>query len=117
MTNLLDYKGWGTALQAATNKSCSNGMTQAKQKLDYNFSMVDPTPSQPTPEREPPEQSPTRPATQPVDAPATGAPVTDFHIGEEFGTAKRTLPPARIVMICMIAIAVIVGIFAFKERA
>jgi hypothetical protein len=116
MTNLLDYKGWGTALQAATNKSCSNGMTQAKQKLDYNFSMVDPTPSQPTPERESPEQSPTKSATQPVDALTTGAP-TDFHIGEEFGTAKRTLPPARIVMICMIAIAVIVGIFAFKERA
>jgi hypothetical protein len=46
-----------------------------------------------------------------------GAPSTDFHIGEEFGTAKRTLPPARIVMICMIAIAVIVGVFAFKERA
>jgi hypothetical protein len=92
-------------------------MTQAKQKLDYNFSMVDPTPSQPTPERDSPEQSQAGPATRPVDAPATGAPVTDFDIGEEFGTAKRTLPPARIVMICMIAIAVIVGIFAFKERA
>jgi len=92
------------------------------QKLGYNFSMVDPTPiqptrSQPTPERESFEQSPTKPLTQPVDAPTTGVPVTDFHIGEEFGTAKRTLPPARIVMICMIAIAVIVGIFAFKERA
>jgi hypothetical protein len=43
--------------------------------------------------------------------------VTEFHIGEEFGTAKRTLPPAGIVVICIAAVAVIVGIFAFKERA
>jgi hypothetical protein len=42
---------------------------------------------------------------------------TVFNIGEEFGTAKRTLPPAGIVVICIAAVAVIVGIFAFKERA
>jgi hypothetical protein len=78
--------------------------------------MVDPTPSQPAPNESGSEQSLPKP-TQPTDAPATSAPVTDFHIGEEFGTAKRTLPPARIVTICMLAIAVIVGIFAFKERA
>ena len=40
----------------------------------------------------------------------------DFHIGEEFGTAKRNLPPAGIVLICIAAVAVIVGIFAFRER-
>ena len=43
-------------------------------------------------------------------------PVTEFHIGDEFGTAKRNLPPAGIVLICIVAVAVIVGIFAFKER-
>jgi hypothetical protein len=43
-------------------------------------------------------------------------PITDFHIGEEFGTAKRNLPPARIVLICIAAVAVVVGIFAFNER-
>ncbi len=42
--------------------------------------------------------------------------VTEFHIGDEFGTAKRNLPPVRIVLICLGAVAVIVGIFAFKER-
>jgi len=42
---------------------------------------------------------------------------TEFNIGEEFGTARRTLPPAGIVVICIAAVAVIVGIFAFKERA
>jgi hypothetical protein len=41
---------------------------------------------------------------------------TDFRIGEEFGTAKRSLPPAGIVLLCIAALAVIVGIFAFKER-
>jgi hypothetical protein len=43
-------------------------------------------------------------------------PITEFHIGDEFGTAKRNLPPAGIVLICIAAVAVIVGIFAFKER-
>jgi hypothetical protein len=43
-------------------------------------------------------------------------PNTEFHIGDEFGTAKRNLPPAGIVLICIAAVAVVVGIFAFKER-
>ncbi len=46
----------------------------------------------------------------------TTEPTTEFHIGDEFGTAKRNLPPAGIVLICIAAVAVIVGIFAFKER-
>jgi len=54
------------------------------------------------------------PADQPSDL---SSPVTEFHIGEEFGTAKRTLPPAGTVLICIAAIAVVIGIFAFKERA
>ena len=44
-------------------------------------------------------------------------PITEFHIGEEFGTAKRNLPPAGIVLICLAVVALIVGIFAFKGRA
>ena len=43
-------------------------------------------------------------------------PIAEFHIGDEFGTAKRNLPPAGMVLICLAAVAVIVGIFAFKER-
>ncbi len=43
-------------------------------------------------------------------------PITEFHIGDEFGTAKRNLPPAGIVLICLAAVAIVVGIFAFKER-
>ena len=44
-------------------------------------------------------------------------PITEFHIGEEFGTVKLNLPPAGIVLICIAAVALIVGIFAFTERA
>ena len=49
--------------------------------------------------------------------PPSPEPVTEFNIGDEFGTAKRNLPPAGIVLICIAAVAVIVGIFAFKERS
>jgi hypothetical protein len=43
-------------------------------------------------------------------------PITDFHIGDEFGTARRNLPPARIVLISIVIVAVIIAIIAFRER-
>jgi hypothetical protein len=52
----------------------------------------------------------------PPPKPAPHQPVTAFHIGDEFGTAKRNLPPARIVLISIAAVAVVVGIFVFAER-
>jgi hypothetical protein len=53
----------------------------------------------------------------PLPPPPSGPePITEFHIGDEFGTAKRNLPPAGIVLICIAAVAMVVGIFAFKER-
>lgn len=48
--------------------------------------------------------------------PTTPEPVTEFHIGDEFGTAKRNLPPASIVLICIGAVAIILGILAFIQR-
>jgi len=56
---------------------------------------------------------PVPPRPQPPPPPD---PSTEFHIGDEFGTARRNLPPAGIVLICIAAVAVIVGIFAFTER-
>ncbi len=52
----------------------------------------------------------------PPQPPSPPEPITEFHIGDEFGTTRRNLPPAGIVLICLAAVAVIVGIFAFKER-
>ena len=58
-----------------------------------------------------------QPVPPPTPTPSPAEPVTEFNIGDEFGTAKRNLPPAGIVLICIAAVAVIVGIFAFKQRA
>jgi len=40
-----------------------------------------------------------------------------INIAEEFGTAKRNLPPAKIVGIVLAVALVVLGIFAFVERA
>jgi hypothetical protein len=39
------------------------------------------------------------------------------NIGEEFGTAKRNLPPAKIVVIALAAAAIVLGSLAFVQRA
>lgn len=57
-----------------------------------------------------------RPVPPPTQPPPP-EPVTEFNIGDELGTARRNLPPAGIVLISIAAVAVIVGIFALKERA
>jgi hypothetical protein len=56
------------------------------------------------------------PAQAAAPAPVPPQPITNFYIGEEFGTAKRTLPPAGIVLICSAGVAIILGIFALTER-
>ncbi|PYX27206.1 MAG: hypothetical protein DMG80_19135 [Acidobacteria bacterium] len=55
----------------------------------------------------------------PPAAPPPGPPPkaqSDFQIGEEFGTARRTLPPAGIVLLCIVAVAVILGALAYSYR-
>src|SRR5437016_14012563 len=67
--------------------------------------MADETPATPPVSPAPPEQG---------AAPEQPIP---FDIGEEFGTAKRNLPPAKVVAIVLAVAAVIVAIFAFVQRA
>jgi hypothetical protein len=67
---------------------------------------------EPTPNPSAPSPSASSPPT-----PALSHPATDFNIGEEFGTAKRNLPPAGIVLICLAAVAIVVAIIAFHQRA
>lgn len=81
-------------------------------------SRPDPTPDpNPTPgaAAAPLASSPNSP-TLPVPPTGPPEPVTDFHIGDEFGTAKRNLPPLRIVLIAIAIVAIIVAIIAFRER-
>jgi hypothetical protein len=40
-----------------------------------------------------------------------------FDIGEEYGTARKSLPPAGIVAICVAVVAAIAGIYALTHRA
>ncbi|MGC2448970.1 MAG: hypothetical protein WA477_15085 [Candidatus Sulfotelmatobacter sp.] len=66
-----------------------------------------------------PEQRPvppTQPSSAPPEAPAAPAGPT-INIGEEYGTAKKNLPPAKIVLIAVGAVLVVVLIASFLKRA
>jgi hypothetical protein len=72
-----------------------------------------------------PEDIPSQPSSVPDPEPTSDAraPIQDLgpgpgiNIGEEFGTAKRNLPPAKVVAIVLGVAAVLLGIFAFVTRA
>jgi hypothetical protein len=51
----------------------------------------------------------------PQPAPETG-PKPLPHMGEEFGTAKKNLPPVKIILIGIAALIVVGGIIAFVQR-
>jgi len=67
--------------------------------------MPDPTPVPP----------PKPPAVQSAAPTAPAGPT--IHIGEEYGTAKKNLPPAKIVLIAIGAVLVVVLIASFLKRA
>jgi hypothetical protein len=64
----------------------------------------------------PPSQPLPVPPPRTTTAPENPVVTTDFNIGEEFGTAKRNLPPARIVLVSIVAVAIVVATFAFLRR-
>jgi hypothetical protein len=53
-------------------------------------------------------------SAQPI--PVNTEPPTAFEIGEEFGTAKKNLPPAGIVAICLGVLVVIIAVVGFTQR-
>lgn len=61
-----------------------------------------------------PPSTPSAPSAAPAPSPAEPAPLP--HLGEEFGTAERNLPPIKIVAIVLAVAAVIVAIFVFLLR-
>jgi hypothetical protein len=66
-----------------------------------------------------PDQTPVPPPKP--GAPQTAAPAVPagptIHIGEEYGTAKKNLPPAKIVLLAVAAVLVVVLIASFVKRA
>jgi hypothetical protein len=79
--------------------------------------MPDPSPTQPS------TPSPAQPSTPSTAHPSASPPPPKppagptINIGEEFGTAKKNLPPAKIVLICVAAVVVVVLIASFFKRA
>jgi hypothetical protein len=69
-----------------------------------------PGPQQPTPNASPTPKA--QAETKPI--PRSGPTI---RIGDEFGTAKRNLPPANIVLIATGCVLVIAAIIAFVQRA
>jgi hypothetical protein len=64
-----------------------------------------------------PEYVPTpQPSPQKSSASAPIESGTPFHIGEEFGTAKKNLPSLKVVGIAVAVIAVIAAITSFVQR-
>jgi len=51
-----------------------------------------------------------------IRPPAPAQPGTPFQIGEEFGTAKKNLPPAKIVLIGVAVIAIVALIASLAQR-
>lgn len=62
-----------------------------------------------------PDQTPS-PSPKPPAVPAVPAGPT-INIGEEYGTAKKNLPPAKIVLIAIGVVAVVVLFASFLKRA
>ncbi len=61
------------------------------------------------------------PASRPTSTPAAATPTKPtgptINIGEEYGTAKKNLPPAKIVLIAVAGVLVVVLIASFLKRA
>lgn len=78
-------------------------------------------PSSPAPDQSSPENSSPAPtAAAPVNQTSTAAPSgpqTDFNIAEEYGTARKNLPPAGILAICLVVVAIIVLAYSLTHRA
>jgi hypothetical protein len=62
-----------------------------------------------------PDKTPAVPPVPPKPPSTPSGPT--INIGDEFGTAKRNLPPAKIVVLAIAGVLVIVAIVSFLQRA
>jgi hypothetical protein len=63
-----------------------------------------------------PDDTPSPPASPSAPASAPPEAGTQFRIGEEFGTAKKNLPPVKIIAIGVGVVAVVALILALAQR-
>lgn len=66
-----------------------------------------------------PNETPVPPQTPkaPVPASPSSQRGPTIRIGDEFGTAKRNLPPVKVLLLTMAGVLLIVGIYSFLQRA
>jgi hypothetical protein len=68
-----------------------------------------------------PNETARKPSPPPPPPPVSTEPATPpgptINIGEEYGTAKKNLPPARIVLIAVAGVLIVVLIASFLKRA
>ena len=66
-----------------------------------------------------PEPIPPSPANAPSVGDTASVPKRGptIHIADEFGTAKRNLPPIKILAFTLAGVLIVAGIFAFVQRA
>jgi hypothetical protein len=57
------------------------------------------------------------PPPSPAETPSAANQQTEFDIGEEYGTARKSLPPAGIVAICVAIVVAIAAGYALTHRA
>jgi hypothetical protein len=60
---------------------------------------------------------PATPSAPSVSTPPAAQRGPTINIGDEFGTAKRNLPPAKVVLLATAGVLIIAGVAAFLERA
>jgi hypothetical protein len=69
-----------------------------------------------------PDQTPNPQPVSPASTPAVPAPPAaqrgpTINIGDEFGTAKRNLPPVKVLLLATAGVLIIAGALAFLQRA
>jgi hypothetical protein len=57
------------------------------------------------------------PTPPPPIPPGSSGPQTEFNIGEEYGTARKSLPPVGIVAISILVVVAIAAAYALTHRA
>jgi hypothetical protein len=87
-----------------------SGFGNLGSRINKNEPMPDQTPN-------PAPAPPSTPSVPAATTPPAARPGPTIHISDEFGTAKRNLPPVKVLLLTTAGVLVIVGIVSFLQRA